>query len=295
MDDAALDPIDILTALGVCDVTAVAPVQGGWDTSIWRVESDGAVYALRVFRAEQAEVCRREVIAMRTAADGGLPVPRIHSEGSWSGRPALLLSWCSGVPLWQALKARPWRAWALGVKSGQMLAQLHTVPPPEELRRSDRDWIAWAGPEEELLQARLRALAGRPEALLHLDYHPLNVMTDGRQVTGILDWANTAVGDPRADLARTFSILRFAPAGAKTMRWLVIAVARCLELGCWYGYRRETGPLPDMPLFHAWAWAVMARDLAPKLGRPGIWLRPHHLDGIRRQAAVWKRRAGIQE
>src|SRR5438132_39917 len=42
-------------------------------------------------------------------------------------------------------------------------------------------------------------------ALLHLDYHLLNVMTDRSRVTGVLDWTNARAGDPRADLARTFT------------------------------------------------------------------------------------------
>jgi hypothetical protein len=37
----------------------------------------------------------------------------------------------------------------------------------------------------------------------------------------------------------------------------------------------------------------MARDLEPKLGRPGFWLQPCHLARMRQQAIRWKRRAGI--
>lgn len=50
----------------------------------------------------------------------------------------------------------------------------------------------------------------------------------------------------------------------------------------------------EQALFYAWAGTVMARDLAPKIGRPGVWLQPHHLERIRRWADRCKRRAGLR-
>jgi aminoglycoside phosphotransferase (APT) family kinase protein len=294
MTDSDLDPIAILAALGVTDAASAERVYGGWDTVIWRVERAGDTYALRVFRAEQAETCRREVVAMRAAAASGLPVPEVHAEGKWRDRPALLLSWCPGRSLRDEAFARPWRAWTLGREFGRTLARLHTVPLPEPLIAESEEWITLAGPDEEPLQARLRALARGPAALLHLDYHPLNVMTDGTRVTAILDWANTRAGDPRADLARTLAILRFSPAGAKSKRLLAVLLSRAAEWGCSSGYRQAAGRPEEMAAFHAWSWAYMAADLAPKVGRPGIWLRPHHLDRMRERAAYWKRRAEIR-
>ena len=51
-----LDPFAVLDALGVSGVTSATPVAGGSDTALWRVERGGEVYALRVFRPEQAAV-----------------------------------------------------------------------------------------------------------------------------------------------------------------------------------------------------------------------------------------------
>src|SRR5258708_25725736 len=96
MGDFELDPLAIMAALGVPNVTASTPVSGGWDTAIWRVECAGKAYALRVFRAGEDDTCRREVEVMRAAAAGGISVPAVHAEGSWQDRPAMLLSWCAG-------------------------------------------------------------------------------------------------------------------------------------------------------------------------------------------------------
>ncbi len=303
MSDAELDPMAILAALRVSDATAAVSVPGGWDTSIWRVERAGEAYALRVFSAGEEETCRREVEVMRAAAAGGIPVPTVHAEGLWRDRAAMLLSWCPGRPVRHQAGAPPGRIWGLGAAFGRMQARIHSLPAPAILCRSEeRDWIDWAGPEEERLKERLRAVAGSARQLLHLDYHPMNVMAHGTTITGVLDWTNARAGDPRADLARTFTILRVAPV-PPGRRALQLRMARwLLSLGWRRGYRQSTervsgtggiSPDEDRALFYAWAGAAMARDLAPKIGRPGVWLQARHLDRIRRWAGFWKQRAGI--
>lgn len=292
MPNAELDPRAILAALGVDGAGAVTPVGGGSDTALWRVELPGRVAALRVFRPEQAGTCRREVAAMRAAGAGGLAVPEVFAAGSWRDRPALLLAWCPGRNLLEELSAHPWRVWSLGRDFGRTQARLHTIAAPADLSGEPDGWIAWAGPEEAAQQAHLRALPPRRGALLHFDYHPLNVMTDGRRVTAVLDWANAAAGDPRADLARTTTILRLVPLPTGASRAAALA-RRLLEQGWRAGYRAVAGPVHGMAPFYAWAGAVMVRDLAPKLGRPGIWFAERDFDAMRAWTEDWKRRVGV--
>jgi len=65
------DPRAILGALGWSDgVGMIEPVGGGWDTALWRIERGGQFYALRLFRAGEAAVARREERAMRLAVPG---------------------------------------------------------------------------------------------------------------------------------------------------------------------------------------------------------------------------------
>ncbi|MDP9375569.1 MAG: phosphotransferase [Chloroflexota bacterium] len=286
------DPLAVLDALGIADASAVEPVSGGWDTAIWRVERGGERYALRLFRLEQAAACRHEVAAMRAAAEGGVPVPRLYAEGVWQGRPVLLLSWCPGRTLLEEVQARPWRGWTLGVAMGRMHARVHAIPAPEALRRNPDAWIDWAGPVDAALRARLLAVAPDTPALLHLDYHPLNILTDGADITAVLDWANTRAGDRRADLARTLAILRLAPPEPGASPLLMLG-RRVLERAWRRGYRQVAGRVAGMAPFYAWAGGTMARDLASKLGRPGVWLERRHLDAIEGWAAVWRRRAGL--
>src|SRR5258708_36143290 len=108
-----IDPLAVLAALGVDDGEVIAPLAGGVDTALWRIERQGVASVLRVFRAEQIGTCRREVSALRAAAQGGIPVPRVHAQGLWQDRPALLLSWCPGRQVWAELRDQPWRVWQL--------------------------------------------------------------------------------------------------------------------------------------------------------------------------------------
>lgn len=293
MGQAALDPRAILRALGHdAGVTAVTPVTGGWDTAIWRVERGDETFALRVFRPEQARVARREAAVMRAGVPG-VPIPALHAEGSWEGRPALLIGWCAGKNLLDAARAEPARFWALARVYGEMQARLHDAPVPAELLAEGRAWIDWTGAGAGPLGAHLRALPAVRASLLHFDYHPLNLLVADGRVTGVIDWANVHAGDRRADLARTVTILRLAPAAPGTPAALMRFLARALEIGWRRGYRAVSGPLGGMAPFYAWAGTLMVNDLAPKLGRPGIWLRPHHLEPMRRWAAYWTARAGL--
>jgi aminoglycoside phosphotransferase (APT) family kinase protein len=288
LEQQQLDPRVILEALGVTGAAEVSPVSGGAATSIWRVSRGGELYALRVFRAEQAASYRREIAAMRAAQAGGLPVPAIHASGSWRDRPAMLLGWCVGEPLIHTLRRQPGRTWRLGLAFGRMQAAIHAIAPAPSPELPPGEWIAWAGPDEQALEGRLRAVVKHARQLLHLDYHPLNVLTDGHAMTAVLDWTNARVGDPRADVARSYSILAIEPSWP---RWPHVTIFRWVLARAYLrGYERAAGPLGDMAPFYAWAGAVMVRDLAPRAARDGV-----SLDGVRRWTDTWMRRAGLRK
>lgn len=288
-----IDPMAVLRALGITAETAT-PLAGGWDTAIWRVERGGEPGVLRLLRSREAERCRREALAMEAARAAGVPASQILARGTWEGRPALFLSWLPGTPLVDELRADLSRASRLGDGFGRTLARLHAAPAPEEMKSLGSAWVAAAGPEEGPLQERLRELAVAPATLLHLDYHPMNVLAEGDSITGVVDWANAAVGDPRADVARTLVLIALAayvfggsrPAAERAAR-------RQFRAAFLSGYRAAGGRTADMAPFLAWGWAATARDLAPNLERPGHWLRPEHLTLMHRRVAAWKRRAGL--
>ena len=253
---------------------------------------DGGCFALRVFRADQAAMARREVAAMTAAAAAGLAVPSVRASGTWHERSALLVTWMPGRPVRQEVCRHPWRARALGIAFGRTQAAMHRVPPPGALRDRAASWVEWAKPGEALRACLLARPCAR-EALLHLDYHPLNVLTAQGQISAVLDWANARPGDPRADLARTLSILLFTPF-CDTLPTLAARVARQAFMAGWRrGYREDAGPMAGMAPFYAWAGEVMIHDLSPRVGRPDFpWLTPALLEDVRRWATGWRLRAG---
>jgi aminoglycoside phosphotransferase (APT) family kinase protein len=281
-----LSPLEILRSLGINGTLTVTPVQGGFDMAMWRVEYEDQIYALRVFRPGEHANCEREQVVMAAARVAGLPVPEVNAAGVWQDRPVLLITWLTGHVIADELRVRPWQAWRLGIAFGRMQAGIHTVPAPDSLCRQPDAWMAWKCDGEQSLQSRLRNLSSDEMALLHLDYHPLNVLTDGKQITGIVDWANAHAGDPRADAARTVSILRLNPLARKPLlQWISL---RIFELTWRIGYQRAGGLLKDMSLFYAWAGTVMQNELAYRYKH-----RPKELNPARRWTNKWKARSGV--
>lgn len=286
-----IDPYDILTSLGVQNASDASRVTGGADTLLWRVVWNDQPYALRLLRADQGARFDHEVALMQMAASSGIAVPDMVRQGMWENRPVMLLSWVDGRPLAEQLQANPASGWALGQAYGRTHAAIHQISAPASTNTDG--WIEWAGDEPEL-KARLYDLKSRPARLLHLDYHPLNVMAHGNRISGVLDWANAQFGDPRADIARTYTILRVEPYGPVRDSLKLALFRRLLERAWRTGYVQAAGQLDDMALFYAWAGAVMIRDLGVRIGQPGHWLESHHLDPVRRWRDAWKRRAGIR-
>ena len=285
-----LDPRAIHAALGYGDaIRAITPVTGGMDTAIWRVDRPEGSYALRVFRSTQARDCAREA-AVLGAALPGIPTPRLHAVGTWRDRPALLLGWCPGRTLAAAFQAMPLRLPTLAAEFGRVQAHLHAAPVPEALLAEQRPWFDWQGSGAGPLGARLRALAPTRPAILHFDYHPLNVLIDNHRVSAVLDWTNVHTGDRRADLARTTTILRLSPPPNGIPAPLGRLLLRLIEQNWRRGYRSVAGPLGGMAPFYAWAGVAMLNDLAPRLGK-GV--SAEQLAAVRGWVGYWEERAGV--
>jgi hypothetical protein len=94
---------------------------------------------------------------------------------------------------------------ALGVPDGRgdaFVRQAEELLAREEHRLSDPERAA-AWPLVAELPARFAALAecGVPDTLVHGDFHPGNVRSDGHSVV-IIDWGDCVVGHPALDLLR---------------------------------------------------------------------------------------------
>jgi aminoglycoside phosphotransferase (APT) family kinase protein len=175
------NPTDILQHLNIGSFLVVQQETRGADTKIWKVMVDQGFAALRVFPPERAEQFKFELFAMNLASSVDVVVPAIYATGQFKGHPCMVIEWIDGSTMLEACDS-PESIRAVGRRFGKLHRQLH-----ENTMRQD------------------------DTSLLHLDYHPLNTLVEGGKIAGIIDWTNSAWGDPRQDVARTVSILLCTP------------------------------------------------------------------------------------
>ncbi|MCF2528086.1 phosphotransferase [Yinghuangia soli] len=148
---------------------------------------DADVYAL-----DESRVLRRyrhggpteaEARLMAYLSERGFPVPQVYEHTETD----MVLERLTGPTMLDELPRRPWRAHTLGRQLGALHDRLHALPAP--------DW----------LPRRFPTAAGGPgDRILHLDFHPGNVILTGRGPV-VIDWRNAHAGDPAADLAMTLA------------------------------------------------------------------------------------------
>ncbi|MEX0684220.1 MAG: phosphotransferase [Dehalococcoidia bacterium] len=289
------EPVGVLRSLGIEPDGACRRVEGGWATAIWQFKTaDGKGHSLRVFNRESERVAQRERAAMSFAAGAGLPVPEVEAAGAWEGRPLLVLSWLPGVNLVEAAAKRPWQIWRLGARMGALQAKVHALRPPEELEADAPErWLGRIGAIHPEVRALVEGSLSDEMGLMHMDYHPLNLLTDGREITGILDWPTATAGDRRADLAMTTVLLKLAPVPPSPLR-PVLKMARSLVHTSWRrAYTRAAGWPGNMAPFYAWAGAVFVNGNFGKVGNDGVWATEADFEPFNRWIAEWTKRARL--
>jgi aminoglycoside phosphotransferase (APT) family kinase protein len=277
---ASPDPIEVLALLGEFPNATCTPLTGGIDARMWRIDSAGQSYALRVLGPQQESQAIQEIGFGHWARNHGLPVPGVVAAGDWNGCPVALLEWAEGQSIAEVLLTSPSArtdALDLGREFGLVQARMHAIEPPRDPHLAERDWREWTPLDDELI-ARLDRIEQPAACVIHMDYHPLNVLTHGGTITAVLDWGNTHVGDPRADLARTLAILELAPLPDPE----AVEIVKLFEFGWRQGYAQIAGEFEVPPLYLWWAGAAMEKDLAPKVGsRSAPWLNDAYIERVR--------------
>lgn len=174
-----------------------------------RLRSDGAVKLLAsgrdadVFEVDDDRVLRRyrdparsaagEAEVMRHALRCGLPVPLVHDADG----PDLVLERLHGPTMAQLVMRRPWLARREARRLAALHAQVHAVDAPAALRS-----------------------AGRGASLLHLDFHPENVVITAGGCR-VIDWTNAAAGPAAVDVADTWLVMSAAVLSGSRLRQAV--------------------------------------------------------------------------
>jgi aminoglycoside phosphotransferase (APT) family kinase protein len=286
-----VDPIVVLGALGWDADGECRPVTGGWASQIWRFRTrDGSEHSLRLSGPGNELGAAHETAALRAAAGAGLPVPEIEASGTWEDRPAMVLSWLPGITLVEAASKRPWLMWSLGRRMGQLQARIHSVPVPRDLSPG-RKWVDRLGSAYPEVRALVEAQAPDGYSFTHMDFHPLNLLSDGKRITGVLDWATALVGDRRADLAVTTVLMKLAPIPPGPMRPVLQAARNMIHGAWWRGYTSVAEWPEDMAAFNACAAAIFVNETFGKLGRDGVWAQESDYKPFERWIKRWREKA----
>lgn len=159
------------------------------------------------------EHVRREAMALRLLADSELPVSRLVAtdpNGADAGGPANLLGWQAG-----ATRLSPLGPVAID-ELARIAVAVHRVPVPEAERPPVFDYRGpahpevpgWTGRPELWRHAIALGKTGAPPTpygLLHRDFHFGNLLWEGDQISGLIDWAELSWGPPDLDVAHLCS------------------------------------------------------------------------------------------
>lgn len=153
-----------------------------------------------------------EALALQLLTGTDVPCPRLYAadlKAEVCDVPAILESWLPGSQAW-----RPENLDGYLVRAAEVLVAIHavSVPSDAELPRyapyHERERIVsppfstHPGLWDRVADALQAPPPAHRETFIHRDYHPGNVLWDGTQVTGVVDWATAALGPPGIDLAR---------------------------------------------------------------------------------------------
>lgn len=228
--------------------SSVRPLAHGWDNESFRLGDDLVVRLPR--RELAADLVRNEQAWLEVATQDlplRAPVPlRRGAPGrgfpwEWS-----VLPWIGG-DTWEASPPRDLDRAADVL--GSALAMLHR-PAPGEAPRNPYRGIPLADRRDRLVDglgqidnlvdaeqitARFDALAaaerwGNDPVWLHGDLHPLNVVVDGGEVAGLIDFGDMCAGDPATDLAVAWMV--FGPTHRRRFRAAAGAV-RPIDADTW--------------------------------------------------------------
>lgn len=279
---------------------------GGMDTYVYAVRFAGplspewaAPLVLRVFpNLGQAAKAEHEAAMQKFVSGLSFPAPRpllTEPEGDAFGLPFMIMERATGSPAIESF-TNPLNLPSLIRRMTALQARLHSLPtegcpvacteplvdrwlkePREQIARYDppglADLLAW-------IEEKAPIVRDEQPALIHLDFHPMNILVDGEHMT-LLDWSDGTLGDRHADVARTTALLWLAaPLLANPVERTIVGVLRHYIVPAYKREYRKLLPLDEERLcfweaflaFRSWTQvAVIKQEGEGALGaRAGV-------------------------
>jgi aminoglycoside phosphotransferase (APT) family kinase protein len=236
---------------------------------------------------------------MTHAHRAGYPVPEpvlLEPDSSHLGGPFVIMEDVPGDTLLDRLRGNSLRILEVPACLAQMHARLHALPtsggvtPPGSFLERQLVALQETIQEHDLggLTAAWRRLDSHRPAengasrLLHLDFHPVNVIARQYEEAVVIDWSEADVGDIHADVATTLLLLRYAPVeGLSAAERILAPVARWFLARRYLKLYRRQAALDPERLDYYLALACLRR-----LATYGMWLRAGPLCNGSKPSAV---------
>ena len=250
--------MNIEKILQECNIqyASIKEVQEGKDSSVYHITNiEGQSFAIRILPIDRLHQFHWEADLIAYVRERKIPVPEVLAVHSTEEYAVMVMEWAKGVTMLQALVANPERAHPLGFEFGRVQAMIHQISMPKMERET------WLTPATEIEKKLLSDIQPNGNSLLHMDFHPLNVLTDGESITAVIDWINASTGDCRFDLVRTLSVMEI---DGPTLPELRERLTQFLD-GWREGYGLVNGPMLINESFRLWAGNRMKRDIANRL------------------------------
>ncbi|ETP70251.1 hypothetical protein G159_02900 [Planococcus glaciei CHR43] len=199
------------------ELLRIEPLVGGTSSHLYEMDySDGASTescVLRLFTktewlAMEPDLADHEAASLLEAAKTGLAVPGMlafDANGEQCGVPAVLMTKIEGSVVLQPDNEEEWLE-----ELAAALAKIHSHGAAgfqweyfSYNQNLSLERPAWSDHPAEWMQAFSIAHGAPPSAescFLHRDFHPANVLWEGKKVSGVVDWVNACRGPAGVDV-----------------------------------------------------------------------------------------------
>jgi aminoglycoside phosphotransferase (APT) family kinase protein len=181
----------------------------GATTKIYR---DGST-AIKLYVNAPPDEAENEAERQRFAYEAGLPVPAVYGVRRLGDNiTALDMEYINGTPLMQPKMDKNERNEAIHLLA-KLQCEVHKIHADSLPKQTDR--IAWKikntvhldNQMKDKLISLLMELTDKTACLCHGDFHPLNILYDGKR-HWIIDWVDATAGNPLANVCRTYLIFK---------------------------------------------------------------------------------------
>jgi len=199
----------------------VEPIEKGWseDKKYCVTKTDGTKYLLRITPASRYETRKALFEMLERVAALGIPICGPVEFGTCADGVYSLQRWIDGEDLEAVLPLLPeTEQYVLGLKSGEILREMHTIPAPEtqeewasrfsrktngKIQKYRECGLRFDGDDYviEYIEKNRELLENRPQCFQHGDYHVGNMMIERGELI-IIDFDRYDFGDPWEEFNR---------------------------------------------------------------------------------------------